>query len=422
MLTLATCLIGWQSDTVRCQYKKTPSKRILKLLLDNIETILDDHGLSGRKQKAMMDNFCTLKQIENLSKDIEIEGKEVNPIRYVLSAIDKSKLHGLLESRVINVDVFGEAYLKLISCDKYFGNAKTGFVMTPRHICDLCADIAQIGKDTKFIDTCFGTGGLLVAGMQRAIRDAKEDSECIDNIKRNNIYGIELDGDRFTYGCINMMLRGDGKSNMEIGDCFNTDIKDSIIKAAKQLDVGIINPPYNVKTKSPLEFVENMLGMLKKDGIGICIVPTSCALNNSGKNSLVKKRIIEKNRLLAVISLPEQLFYPTGTVTCIMVFRVGKDSADKEKTWLGNLKNDGFEINRKSGGRADTKNEWQGIKNRFLDAYRNKEEVQGLSVTKYLTAEDEWLYEVHNKEHTDITEEDFIKTIKEFALYELGRC
>ncbi|MBR5795608.1 MAG: N-6 DNA methylase, partial [Erysipelotrichaceae bacterium] len=300
------------------------------------------------------------------------------------------------------------------------GNAKNGFVLTPRHICELFAELGEVNKDTKMLDMCFGTAGFLVAGMQKAVEDSKGDATAIQNIKNNNICGVELDGDRFTYGCVNMILRGDGQSNMEQGDCFNESIKNTM--KAKKCKVGFINPPYSLKTRNELEFVENMLDCLEEGGRGIAIIPMNRATDKSNKIIPIKQSILKKHTLEAVLSMPKQLFYPVGTETCIMIFTAHKPHNSDKKSWFADCKNDGLVIDRKSKGRADINNKWEDIKKQWVNAFTNRDELPGFSVKQSVTANDDWSYEKYAKIDLDgITEDSFKKVVKEYALFQMSQ-
>ena len=267
---------------------------------------------------------------------------------------------------------------------------------------------------------CFGTGGFLVAAMQKEIIAARGDKEKIQNIKNNNICGVELDGDRFTYGCVNMILRGDGQSNMARGDCFNEQMQQDMIN--KHCTVGFINPPYALKTNE-LKFVENMLDCLEIGGRGIAIIPSSCCGNKNSDYKTTRERILSKHTLEAVLSMPDQLFYPSaGVVTCVMIFTAHKPHNSERKTWFASCKDDGLVIDRKSKGRADINGKWTDIKKQWVDAFIDRDVIDGFSLKHSVTADNEWSYEAYAKtDFSGITEESFKKVIKEYALFLLGQ-
>ena len=93
-------------------------------------------------------------------------------------------------------------------------------ILTPAHVTDLFCDLASVDKDSIIYDPCCGTGGFLISAMKRMLTDAGGDEEKKSSIRKNQLIGVELRPSMFTYACSNMMMRGDGKSNIRCGDCF----------------------------------------------------------------------------------------------------------------------------------------------------------------------------------------------------------
>lgn len=421
MLILSACLLGLRDQAFRNTFNNYEADDILDVLLQAVDRVLKKYGIPDSKRNTMMANFKTLMQLDVLSSYVELDDEYANPIKYILNTIHHSPVHADLENATLNIDIMGEFYSEFITHGQDLGNAKNGFVLTPRHICELFADLGELDETTKILDMCFGTGGFLVSAMQKEIVAAKGDQQKIQNIKNNNICGVELDGDRFTYGCVNMILRGDGQSNMVRGDCFNDQIVQEMKN--KHCTVGFINPPYALPTNE-LKFVENMLDCLEVGGRGIAIIPSSCTGNKNGDYAATRERILSKHTLEAVLSMPDQLFYPAaGVVTCVMVFTAHKPHNSTRKTWFASCKDDGLIIDRKSKGRADTKGKWADIKKQWVDAFINRDEIKGFSLKQAVTAKDEWSYEAYAKtDFEGITEESFKKVIKDYALFLLGQA
>jgi type I restriction-modification system DNA methylase subunit len=142
----------------------------------------------------------------------------------------------------------------------------------------------------------------------------------------------------------------------------------------------------------------------------------SCAIKNDSATNAVRKKLLEKHTLKAVVSMPDDLFYPIGVVTCIMVFEANTPNKGK-KTWFGYLKDDGF-IKRKNKGRIDYHSKWKETKLKFLDAYKNNDEMAGLSVKKEVTYIDEWCAEAYMEtNYAAITQKDFEEVIKKYAVF-----
>jgi type I restriction-modification system DNA methylase subunit len=188
-----------------------------------------------------------------------------------------------------------------------------GIVLTPSHLTDFMCDLGEVNKNSSVIDICCGSGSFLITAMAKMCKNAN--SNEIDRIKKSGIYGIELDIDLYTLAITNMIIKKDGKSNIVHGDCFNQNILDEFKK--KNLSVGLINPPYAQEDKSELEFVEQLLNILQEKGIGVAVVPMSCAIGTKFKD--IRERLFKNHSLKAVFTMPNDIFYPTGTNVCVMV-------------------------------------------------------------------------------------------------------
>lgn len=311
-------------------------------------------------------------------------------------------------------DIVGQFYGEFL---KYTGGDKKalGIVLTPRHITDLFSHLANVNAKSKVLDICAGTGGFLISAMHNMLKKSVTKAEQ-ENIKSNGLIGIEQQPNMYALGASNMILRGDGKANLHQGSCFD----EGIISAVKlhNCDVGMLNPPFAQGDEDlhELVFIKQMLDSLKKGGIGIAIVPMSCAITPHP----MREEILKHHTLDAVMSMPDDLFYPVGVVTCIMVFKSKiPHSENNLKTWFGYWKNDGF-IKTKMFGRIDNKKNWEEIKSKWIESYRNKEDIPGFSRKQKVTHEDEWCAEAYMEtDYTSIDEDDFEQTVKNFLVFKL---
>jgi type I restriction-modification system DNA methylase subunit len=312
-------------------------------------------------------------------------------------------------------DTLGRFYTEFL---RYANNdSGLGIVLTPSHITELFCDLAEVTEDSVILDNCAGTGGFLISGMKRMIELAKGDEVKIANIKKKQIVGVEVKSNIYSLCVTNMIIHGDGKTNIIHDSCF-----DSILKVGSEYNptIGFLNPPYKADKKTDteeLEFVLNNLEMLEPNGKCVCIVPMQCALSQSGKILEVKKRLLKEHTLEAVMSMPDQLFYPVGAVTCIMVFTAKRPHPQGKKTWFGYWKEDGYLISKNK--RVDSKNLWADIKSTWLDLFVNREVKPGLSVTKEITFSDEWCAEAYMEtDYSKLTEEDFLQVLKDYVAYQ----
>ncbi|WP_244629160.1 HsdM family class I SAM-dependent methyltransferase [Clavibacter capsici] len=275
--------------------------------------------------------------------------------------------------------------------------------------------IANVSKEDKVLDICAGTGGFLISSMVQMVKTATTEAEVLD-IKQNRLIGVEQNPSMYALGASNMILRGDGKANLYQGSCFDT----AIAKGVKEhkANIGMVNPPY-AKSKEDLHelrFVEQMLDSLEKGGTGIAIVPVSCATGSS----VLKKNLLKKHTLEAVMSMPPELFYPVGVITCIMVFTSGVPHAKSDrKTWFGYWRDDNFS-KVKNLGRVDKDHTWPDVRNRWIEMFRNREVHPGQAVMQTVGADAEWVAEAYMEtDYSRLARSDLEKVLLDHALFVL---
>jgi type I restriction enzyme M protein len=311
-------------------------------------------------------------------------------------------------------DVVGQFYGEFL---KYTGGDKKalGIVLTPRHVTELFALLSNVDKDSRVLDICAGTGGFLISAMHQMLKSAVTEDER-KRVFKEGLVGIEQQPNMFALSASNMILRGDGKANLHQGSCFD----DAIIKAIKQhhCTIGMLNPPFSQGDSDlhELYFIKRMLDCLEPGGTGIAICPMSCAIApHPARAELLKHHTLE-----AVMSMPDELFYPVGTVTCIMVFtaKVAHSKSNK-KTWFAYWKNDGF-VKTKPRGRVDLYSTWPEIRDHWVDTFINREVHIGESVLKKVTANDEWCAEAYMEtDYSIIDKTRFEEVVQNYAIYQI---
>jgi type I restriction enzyme M protein len=377
-------------------------KRVLKK-----NEIRDPSSMIGEFQKIANEPLFKEKKIKRWNET----KLTIEVIKDFIDYIFKN-VYPLISMDDAGLDVLGKFYTEFI---RYAGSSqKQGLVLTPFHVTDFFCDLANINSSKIIYDPCCGSGGFLIAAMKRMLALAGNSSQKKKSIKSAQLIGVERRPDMFSYACSNMMFRGDGKSNIYNGDCFN--LESQIIKNHNP-NIVFLNPPYDVGNAGQMEFIEHGLNVVSQNnGTVVAIVQMSCAIKNETDLIAIKDRLLTNHHLKAVISMPDELFSPVGVITCIMVWEANKPNADLE-TWFGYLKDDGFE-KRKHKGRIDVKKKWPKIKADFLKAYSNSKEIAGLSVKKAITAEDEWCAEAYMQtDYSHLKEEDFALTVKKYVLF-----
>ena len=314
-------------------------------------------------------------------------------------------------------DIVGQFYVQFL---RYANNDKgLGIVLTPPHIADLFADLAEVDKDSIVFDNCCGTGGLLISAMSSMMRQAGADQVAQKRIKSKALLGIEFQSNIYALAVSNMILHGDGKTNILQGDCFKD--KSKILKDILPT-AGILNPPYKNKTrrddKEELDFVYENLNCLAPGSKCVAIVPITCATAPKGVIADWKRAILAKHTLEAVMSMPISLFHNSKTmvVTCVMVFTAHKKHSKGMKIWFGYWRGDGF-VYTKHRGRIDRNASWNSIRTNWLSAYQNREIIPGLSVTREVGPNDEWCAEAYMPlDYTALDQELLKDAAKRYAM------
>lgn len=311
-------------------------------------------------------------------------------------------------------DVVGQFYGEFL---RYTGGDKKalGIVLTPRHLTELFALLANVKKDSTVLDICAGTGGFLISAMHQMMRGATTDAQK-KRIQQKGLIGVEQQPNMYALAASNMILRGDGKANLFQGSCFTEAVVADIKKF--HCDVGLLNPPYSQGDADlhELVFVKHMLDCLDKGGVGIAVVPISCAISpHEMREALMKAHTLE-----AVMSLPPEIFYPVGVVTCAMVWTAGIPHAESnKKTWFGYWRDDGY-IKTKHKGRIDLYGKWAAIRESWVEGFRNREIKAGKSVARKVTAADEWCAEAYMEtDYSTLTRSDFERELRKYLVFQI---
>jgi hypothetical protein len=291
-------------------------------------------------------------------------------------------------------DTIGEFYVEFL---RYANKDKgLGIVLTPHHIAELFAALADVKASSVVFDNCCGTAGLLAAAMRAMMHDAPAGAQLRRRIAEQ-VYGIEFQPKIYALAVSSMALQGGGKANIYRADC----LKDAQrLIGPKRPSVGLLNPPYKNKAVSgdaeELEFVLNNLDCLTCDGRCVAIVPMTCATAPNGKIAGWKRRIMARHTLEGVLSMPAELFHNSKTtvVTCIMVFTAHRPHPRGKQTWFGYCRDDGL-VKTKHRGRADVSGAWPVIRDKWVTAFRNREVIPGFSVIHEVGPTDEWCAEAY---------------------------
>ena len=388
-----------------------------KLLFEALEISLKNSKISSEKREIILNQFTLIKDRKILSKKHKDLGK--TPLKYFTEFI-KEKIYDKIKNFKSPADVLGNFYGEFM---RYSGGdgKSLGIVLTPHHITELFCELAELNINDIVFDPCCGTGGFLISAMHSLITKANNKKE-IEHIKLNQIHGIEIREDMFSIATTNMILRGDGKSNLIRNDFLDMN-SDKFID--KKFTVGFLNPPYalregkNTAHLSEIHFVEHLLDSLTEKGRGVVIVPTSAMTGKYKEDAEAKKRILKKHTLEGVITLNTNTFYRIGVNACIAVFTSHVPHDSNKYCKFINFKNDGYEIHKNIGliktERAKEK------KKHLLDCWlRDSPSDNNYMVKSKIKDSDDWLHSFYYFNDDIPSKASFEKTMLNYLRFEFN--
>lgn len=273
-----------------------------------------------------------------------------NALVKTIQELNKLNIRSAMNSGTDILGNFYEVFLK-------YGNwaKEIGIVLTPRHITHFAAEILSVNSNDLIFDPTCGTAGFLVAAFDYVKRQTNERE--LKRFKRDNIFGIEQEASVLALAIVNMIFRGDGKNNIKEGNCFHewlTLRRDNGHNTAAYLPADepdrhppitkiLMNPPFALKEHAEKEykFVEHALLQMQRGGLLFSILPVSEMLSR-GRYRQWREELLKRDTLLAVITFPDELFYPIGVVSCAIVVKRGEPHpTDQSVLWLRAI-HDGF--------------------------------------------------------------------------------
>lgn len=417
LLSLKYSNVDLTNTTLNTDMIRSEMKRILSSLLQN-----DLHRAS---KVSLLD--------KNILDSQDVRTLDSSSFRKILNYIKIDILPYINDKSTAGQDLLN---LFFITFNKYVGKEDKNQAFTPDHITEFMVKVTEVNRHSKVLDPCCGSGSFLVRAMTQALDDCATAEEQ-DEVKRNNIYGIEYDENIYGLATTNMLIHGDGNTNIYQDSCF--ELNDQISKWG--IDVVLMNPPYNAtrsympkeytqmwtskKGQDPskgLYYVKKTIESVKTGKLAV-LLPMACAIGNNKEIKKIKEEILRENTLEAVFSLPDEIFYPgASSVACCMVFTLGKRHDSTKPTFFGYYKNDGF-VKKKYLGRIERVDKnglgaWTKIQEKWLDLYFNKIEVPGLSALKAVNGSDEWLAEAYMKsDYSNLKQDDFQVTINNYLAH-----
>lgn len=404
-------------------------------------------GIKGKLEELLTSDMNKAFKLSLLSKNVldnqSVRKLNVKAFREILYFIENDILPFINDKSTAGQDLLN---LFFITFNKYVGKADKNQAFTPDHITDFMTKITGVNYRTRVLDITCGSGSFLVRAMTTELDDCPTAADQ-EKVKKEHIFGIEYDENIFGLATTNMLIHGDGNSNIINGSCF--DYKDWIMDTVKPT-VILMNPPYNCQRSSMdknyvktwtekqkedpskglyfVKWIADIINEMETTATVAVLLPVSCAIGTSSEIKKMKKDILKNNTLDAVFTLPNEIFYPGASASaCCMIFKLGvpHNHTSNPDTFFGYYKEDGFK-KKKNLGRVEQidpitgEGKWSSIEKQWIDLYRNRTTVDGISATAKVDGNSEWLCEAYMKtDYTLLKEDDFQKTVNNYIAFQI---
>lgn len=368
------------------------------------------------KKDKLLSQFLVIKDTKAINEVNEYLKK--TPLKHYTEFLNEN-IYKNIKHIHSSEDYLGRFYGEFMAYSGGDGQS-LGIVLTPKHITELFCELVELKPTDTVLDPCCGTAGFLIAAMHNMLQKT-DNIEEQRNIRKNQLHGLELQPYMFTISTTNMILRGDGKSNLEQEDFLRYNPSQL---QEKGCTVGMMNPPYSMGSKNnislyEINFTEHLLNSIVRDGKVIVIVPQSSMTGKSKEEQAIKNNILKNHTLEGVISLNKNSFYGVGTTPCIAIFTSGVPHYKDKKVKVINFEKDGFEV-QKHRGLVETI-EAKDKKQHLLDVWFDRIEAETkFCVKTNIEAEDEWLHSFYYFNDKIPQVEDFEKTIGDYLTFEFN--
>lgn len=290
------------------------------IIVRKIRAFLNEKNLPREKKELILRTLQNTLTTDNINR---VENGESQLKRVFTKIVDDL---GIYYKIGLTTDFTGKLFNEMYGWLGFSQDKLNDVVLTPSYVAKLLVKLARVNKDSYVWDFATGSAGLLVAAMNEMLNDAKEKIHSPDEyqkkaaeIKATQLLGIELLSSVYMLAILNMILMGDGSSNILNKDSltdFNGHYGYGKTKYKFPADAFVLNPPYSAPGNG-MNFVEKALSMMHK-GYAAIIIQNSAG---SGKAITYNKKILQRNTLLASIKMPVDLFIGKSSVqTNVYVF------------------------------------------------------------------------------------------------------
>jgi hypothetical protein len=313
-----------------------------EIITRKIKAFLDEKNLPEEKKDLIIRSLSNTLLTENINK---VENGESQLKRVFRKIIDDL---GIYYKIGLTTDFTGKLFNEMYGWLGFSQDKLNDVVLTPSYVANLLVKLARVNKDSFVWDFATGSAGLLVAAMNEMLNDAKENIKSPQEltqkeikIKSEQLLGLELLSSVYMLAILNMILMGDGSSNIlnknSLSD-FNGNYGFGKTDNKFPADAFVLNPPYSAPGNG-MNFVEKALNMMNK-GYAAILIQNSAG---SGKAKEYNVRILEKHTLLASIKMPIDIFIGKSSVqTNVYVFKINEKHQKDDVVKFIDFSNDGY--------------------------------------------------------------------------------
>lgn len=398
-----------------------------KIVLEHIRSFLEARNASKDKIDMILSLLGNVFKSQSMWQPVNGESLIKGLYRQI-----STEIIPLLESN-LHLDFTGKILNSLSDWVSIENDNANDVVLTPGYVTKFMAHLARTNKDSFVWDIAMGSGGFLVSAMDVMIKDARESIKDtqeleakIKNIKSNQLLGIEILGNIYILAVLNMILMGDGSSNL-----YREDSHDTYLEHYKHFPatVFLLNPPYSAPGKG-FNFVEEALSQMTRGYAAILIQENA----GSGNGLPYTERILKNNTLVASIHMPNDLFSGKASVqTAIYVFKVAQPHDKDNLVTFIDMSEDGYSRqNRKKSSQEVNLRDTDHAKDRYAEVeaiilgkkpktqYYTEANGKLIRDTIGLTGDD-WTFSQHQVIDTTPTEEDFKKVVAEYLSWKVSQ-
>ena len=320
-------------------------------ILRKIESFLREKNIPTAKKDLIVRTLQNTLTTDNINK---AENGESQLKRVFVKIFDDL---GIYYKTDLTTDFTGKLFNEMYRWLGFTQDKLNDVVLTPSYVATLLAKLARVDKDSYVWDFATGSAGLLVAAMNEMLIDAKRTIKSPDELKKKTaeikakqLLGLEILPGVYMLAILNMILMGDGSSNILNDDSLKFDGNYGFTEEEQKFPASafVLNPPYSASGNGMI-FVEKALSMMDK-GYAAIIIQNSAG---SGKAVDYNKKILQHSTLLASIKMPIDIFIGKSSVqTYVYVFRVGEAHQKDDVVKFIDFSNDGYtRTNRKKASR-----------------------------------------------------------------------